>query len=42
MTHKDTLSSALDKICAKKKVSSVEDLLGNKTPGTLPSYLLVL
>jgi len=32
MTHKDTLSSALDKICAKKKVSSVEDLLGNKTP----------
>jgi putative methyltransferase len=32
MTHKDTLSSALDRICAKKKVSSVEDLLGNKTP----------
>ncbi|RLN07820.1 putative 28S rRNA (cytosine-C(5))-methyltransferase [Panicum miliaceum] len=32
MTHKDTLSGALDRICAKKKVSSVEDLLGNKTP----------
>ena len=41
MTHKDTLSSALDKICAEKKVSSVEDLLGNKTPGTLPSVPLI-
>nr|CAB3446117.1 unnamed protein product [Digitaria exilis] len=31
MTHKDTLSNALDRICAKRKVSNVEDLLGKKT-----------
>jgi putative methyltransferase len=42
MAHKDTLSSALDRICAKRKVSSVEDLLGKKTTGILPSYLLLL
>ncbi|KAF8691526.1 hypothetical protein HU200_040673 [Digitaria exilis] len=31
MTHKDTLSNALDRICAKRKVSNVQDLLGKKT-----------
>ncbi|KAJ1278549.1 hypothetical protein BS78_04G088100 [Paspalum vaginatum] len=31
MLHKDTLMSALEKICAKRKVSSVEELLGKKT-----------
>lgn len=31
MLHKDTLMSALEKMCAKRKVSSVEDLLGKKT-----------
>ncbi|TVU33089.1 hypothetical protein EJB05_24874, partial [Eragrostis curvula] len=31
MLHKDTLRSALQKVCARKKVSSVEDLLSKKT-----------
>ncbi|OEL19254.1 putative 28S rRNA (cytosine-C(5))-methyltransferase [Dichanthelium oligosanthes] len=31
MLHKDTLRRALERICAKRKVSSVEDLLGKKT-----------
>ncbi|CAN6243594.1 unnamed protein product [Urochloa humidicola] len=31
MLHKDTLRRALERICAKRKVSSVEDLLGKET-----------
>ncbi|CAN6271954.1 unnamed protein product [Urochloa humidicola] len=31
MLHKDTLRRALEKICTKRKVSSVEDLLGKET-----------
>lgn len=31
MLHKDTLMTALKKICVRKKVSSIQELLGNKT-----------
>ena len=40
MLQKDSLRTTLDKVCARRKVSCVEDLLGNKTAGTLlPDHL---
>jgi len=35
MQQKDSLRTTLDKVCARRKVSCAEDLLGNKTAGTL-------
>uniref|UniRef100_A0A0A9G961 SAM-dependent MTase RsmB/NOP-type domain-containing protein n=1 Tax=Arundo donax TaxID=35708 RepID=A0A0A9G961_ARUDO len=42
MLHKDTLKTALEKICARKKVGCVEDLLSKKTAGKpKPRFLRV-
>lgn len=35
MLQKDSLRTTLDEVCARRKVHCVEDLLSNKTPGTL-------
>lgn len=35
MLQKDSLRTTLDKVCARKRVGCVEDLLSNKSAGTL-------
>lgn len=43
MVHKDTIMAALEKMCLRRKVRSVEDLVSKKSTGTfLRSVLLKL